>query len=84
MHSCNCSHFLIPEPALVARYHLLLQHAVVDPEMPEQSVQEEEDYDGRTLFHIRRLTDLRVRVSPLVLISLLVLNSSSINEFLNF
>ena len=38
-----------------------------DPEMPEQSVQEEEDYDGRTLFHIRRLTNVRVRVSPLVI-----------------
>jgi hypothetical protein len=54
-------------------YPLLLQHAVVEPEMPEQSVQEEEDYDGRTMFHIRRLTNLRVRASPLVLISLLVL-----------
>jgi hypothetical protein len=67
VHSCNCSHFLIPEPALIAKYQLLLQHAVVDPEMPEQSVQEEEDYDGRTLFPIRRLTNLRVRVSPLVI-----------------
>jgi hypothetical protein len=64
VHSCNYSHFLIPNPALVAKYHLLLQHAVVDPEMPEQSVQEEEDYDGRTLFPVRRLTNLRARVSP--------------------